>query len=71
MFNNEVYRLMDAKEKLEAVNLITDFFNLQKAYMTCEINQKLLEVRFKSLVDNFINEIKVDLSNPFIQLVQL
>ena len=69
--NNELSTFIDSEEKLEGINLITDFFNLQKAYMTCEIDQKLVEVRFKNLVDNFINGIKLDISNPFIQLAEL
>ncbi len=39
--------------------------------MIGEIDQKLIEVRFKNLINNFINGIKLDPSNPFVQLAQL
>lgn len=37
--------LIDSKEKVEGINLIIDFFNLQKSYMIGEIDQKLIEVK--------------------------
>lgn len=71
ILNNELSALIDSKEKADGINLIIDFFNLQKSYMTGEIDNKLVEVRFKNVINNFINGIKLDLSNPFVQLAQL
>lgn len=71
ILNNELSALIDSKEKADGINLIIDFFNLQKSYMTGEIDNKLVEVRFKNLINNFIDGVKLDLSNPFVQLAQL
>ena len=39
--------------------------------MTGEIDNKLVEVRFKNLINNFINGVKLDVSNPFVKLAKL
>ena len=33
ILNNELSVLIDSKEKVDGINLIIDFFNLQKSYM--------------------------------------
>ena len=71
ILNNELSALIGSKETGDGINLIIDFFNLQKSYMTGEIDNKLVEVRFKNLINNFINGVKLDVSNPFVKLAKL
>ena len=69
--NKSLFMFDDSKERLSGVNLITEFFILQKSYMNGDLDPKIAEIRFKNLVNNFIDNIHPDLSNPFAQLAQI
>ena len=69
--NKSLFMFDNSKERINGVNLITEFFILQKSYMNGDLNPKIAEIRFKNLVNNFIDNIHPDLSNPFAQLAQI
>ncbi len=69
--NKSLFIFDDSKERLNGVDLITEFFILQKSYMNGDLNPKIAEIRLKNLVNNFIDDIHPDLSNPFERLAQI